>query len=231
MEWRLLAHPSLLYRGMTASTLAQVGELGLQFLLTGVVKKLILGKETDREMTDPEIMAASLLGGAMASLYVSPAELVMIQQQNFGGSLLHTLKRILVQTGPFGLYRGFPAAALRDGTWTLSLFGFTPIVQEAIEERFVGLNQSVAGLGASLAVGTACGVVTCPFDVIKTSQQGDIDKRLYTSFFRTVHKQRFRLFSGVIWRVANVVGTIIIANEFRMRVAPLMFPDKYKDHV
>ena len=35
LEWKLFAHPRLLYRGMTASTMAQVGELGLQvrFLL------------------------------------------------------------------------------------------------------------------------------------------------------------------------------------------------------
>ena len=30
LVWKLFAHPRLLYRGMTASTMAQVGELGLQ---------------------------------------------------------------------------------------------------------------------------------------------------------------------------------------------------------
>ena len=230
LEWQLFAHPKLLYRGMSASMMAQVGELGLQFLLTGYVKKLIVGDEIRREMTDLEVMSSALLGGALASFYVSPAELIMIQQQNFGGSLAQTLGRVVGQS-PFSLYRGFPAAAMRDGSWTLSLFGLTPIVQEAIEDRFVGINMSVAGLAASLATGTACGIVTCPFDVVKTSQQGDIDKKLYRGFFQTMYRQRFRLFSGVTWRIANVVGTIVIANEFRMRVAPLMFPDKYQEHL
>lgn len=231
LEWKLFAHPRLLYRGMTASTMAQVGELGLQFLLTGYVKKVILGDDVHREMSDMEVMSAALLGGSLASLYVSPAELIMIQQQNFGGTLAQTLGRVVKQRGPFGLYRGFSAAALRDGSWTLSLFGFTPIIQEMIEERFQGINMSVAGLAASVITGTACGIVTCPFDVIKTSQQGDLEKRVYTNFWNTMSQQRYRLFSGVIWRIANVAGTIIIANEFRMRIAPLMFPDKYQEHL
>ncbi len=48
---------------MFAATAAQVGELGLQFLLTGLVKKVILGDDISRPMTDGETMGAALLGG------------------------------------------------------------------------------------------------------------------------------------------------------------------------
>ena len=51
------------------------------------MKKVILGDDVHREMSDMEVMSAALLGGSLASLYVSPAELIMIQQQNFGGTL------------------------------------------------------------------------------------------------------------------------------------------------
>jgi hypothetical protein len=134
------------------------------------------------------------------------------------------------QNGLRGLARGYPACALRDATWTLSLFGFTPIIQDFLINKY-DMNISVAGLAASLAAGSLCGVVTCPFDVIKTSQAGDIEKKKYTNFWQTLKKQRKRLFSGWDWRVANVVGTIMIANEFRVRVAPLMFPDKYAKEI
>lgn len=226
LPFKLLTHPRLLYRGLTAATLAQVGELGLQFLLTGVVKKIILGDDLKREMTDSEVMGAALLGGALSAMYTSPVELAMVQQQNFGGSLPATMKRIVGTTGVLGLARGFPAAALRDGTWTVGLLGITPIIQDHLVDRYQ-MNQSVAGLAASLIAGSACGVLSCPFDVIKTSQQGDLHKKTFTNFFQTLYKQRFRLFSGVTYRVANVIGTIMIANEFRTRVGPLMFPDKY----
>jgi hypothetical protein len=62
------------------------------------------------------------------------------------------------------------AAAMRDGTWTLGLLGFTPIIQDHLMANY-NMNLSVAGFAASLAAGTACGILSCPFDVIKTSQQ------------------------------------------------------------
>merc|ERR1711991_9857 len=234
--WKFLTPPRKMYRGMVPSSAAQVGELGLQFLLTGVVKHLILSLSGRKQelgaddldvMSDGEVITASLLGGALASLYVSPAELLMIQQQNFGKTLPRTISSIVQSRGVLGLYRGLPAAMLRDGTWTMSLFAATPIVQAALESNFQGLNQSVSGFVASLSVGVLCGVVTAPFDLIKTSQQGDMDQRNYRGMLDTFLKQRHRLLSGVSWRIANVAGTILIANEFRMRVAPLMFPDKY----
>ena len=64
------------------------------------MKKLILGDNIHREMSDMEVMSAALLGGSLASLYVSPAELIMIQQQNFGGTLAQ-VRRIL------SLFRAF----------------------------------------------------------------------------------------------------------------------------
>jgi hypothetical protein len=224
--WKFLTPPRELYRGLFAATMAQVGELGLQFLLTGMVKKVILGEDVKREMTNGETMGAALLGGALSAVYTSPAELVMIQQQNFGGSAAHTLGRIVTTTGVTGLTRGFFAASMRDGAWTLGLLGFTPLIQDALIERYK-LNQSVAGFAASLAAGTACGILSCPFDVVKTSQQGDLAKVNFSNFANTVWKQRKRLFSGVEWRIANVIGTIMIANEFRTRVAPLLFPSKF----
>ncbi len=226
LPWRFLTPPRELYRGLFAATMAQVGELGLQFLLTGVVKKVILGDDVKREMTDTETMGSALLGGALSAVYTSPAELVMIQQQNFGGSAPSTLKRIVSTTGITGLSRGFFAASMRDGAWTLGLLGFTPIIQDYLIAKH-SLNQSVAGFAASLAAGTACGILSCPFDVVKTSQQGDLSKATFTNFAQTLYKQRMRLFSGVEWRVANVIGTIMIANEFRTRVAPLLFPTKF----
>ncbi len=155
------------------------------------------------------------------------------------------MKRIVAEKGVFGgLSRGFLATCMRyvsrgrahggaaltcgsDGTYTLGLLGITPLIQDWLvaEHKW---NVSLAGLGSSLVAGTLCGVLSCPFDVIKTSMQGDLQGTKYSSFSKTVYAQRKRLFSGVAWRCANVVGTIMIANEFRVRVGPIMFPSKYE---
>jgi hypothetical protein len=57
--------------GLFAATAAQVGELGLQFLLTGLVKKVILGDDISRPMTDGETMGAALLGGLYWMIWVN----------------------------------------------------------------------------------------------------------------------------------------------------------------
>ena len=68
----------------------------------------------------------------------------------------------------------------------------------------------------------------CSFQKKKKKKKGDLEKKTFTNFVQTVSKQKLRLFSGVEWRVANVIGTIMIANEFRTRVAPLMFPKAFE---
>ena len=45
LPWKFVTPPRELYRGLLAATAAQVGELGLQFLLTGEIES-ILAKES-----------------------------------------------------------------------------------------------------------------------------------------------------------------------------------------
>jgi hypothetical protein len=74
--------------------------MGLQFTLTGVFKKLFLGDD-HRSMAPWEELSSATLGGAVSAIYTSPVELAMIQQQNFGGSLVVTVGRVLGQKGIF----------------------------------------------------------------------------------------------------------------------------------
>jgi hypothetical protein len=62
--------------------------------------------------------------------------------------------------------------------------------------------------------------------------KGDIERVTYGGFLDTV-KQRVGggvsvFFGGVFWRTVNITGTIYLANEARVRLGPIMFPDKVR---
>lgn len=207
---------------------AQVGEFALQYYAIGAMRHAMVGEDVRRAMTLWEEMASATAGGCVCALYTAPMELLMVQQQNFGGTLPHTARRVWAEKGlAHGVFRGVVAGALRDGAYTLGLLGITPMLQTYVQRQWQ-LPESAAGLVASFGSGVFCGVLSCPFDVIKTSMQGDLHGTTYSTFLKTAYVQRNRLFSGALWRCANVVGTIAIANEMRVRVGPLMFPDKYQ---
>lgn len=231
-------NPRILYRGLGAALLAEVGQMALQFALTGRVKNLILRGDIHRPMTptglivtiisinSTEEMASAVIGGAISAVYTSPVELTMIQQQNFGGTLVGTVSKIIKEKSVLALSRGLMATSSRDAVYTCGLLGITPVVQNYISNTY-GYNQSLAGFWASIIGGTICGALSCPLDVVKTCMQGDLNQNVHTTFSKTFYAQRNRLFSGVTFRCANLIGTIMIANEFRGRVAPLLFPGKF----
>ena len=57
---------------------------GLQFPLTGAVTKLFT-QGSDRRLADSEQIASGFIGGAISGVVCAPMELVMVQQQRFGG--------------------------------------------------------------------------------------------------------------------------------------------------
>lgn len=222
--------PRVIYRGLGAALSAEIGAMGLQFLLTGYIKKAVLGGEVNRGLTPVEEVSSALVGGALSALYTSPVELAMIQQQNFGGSLWATAKRVARDRGPRGLGRGLATTMLRDACYTAGLLGATPAIQTWLVRDY-GMGVSQAGLVGSAISGVICATLSCPLDAAKTCIQGDLLASKYTSTHATLGQlfKAKRLFGGVGWRVVNITLTIMIANEFRVRVAPLMFPSKFKD--
>ena len=72
--------PRVVYRGLAAALLNEMGQMGLQFGMTGLMQRIITGGDQSRRMTPTEQMGAAALGGAVSVLYTSPMELVMIQQ-------------------------------------------------------------------------------------------------------------------------------------------------------
>lgn len=226
-------NPVVVYRGLAASLFNEVGSMGVQFGITAMFNNLILGSET-RPLTTEEELGSAFAGGAVAALFTSPVELVMIQQQKYGGSVFHTTKNVAQKygLGSAGVFRGLTPAMMRDSIYVGGMLGVTPVIQKFILAN-TDWGTSGAGFVASLVGGIFAGGVSAPLDTIKTCMQGDLGQKEYKgpwdatrSLFAQEGIKRF--FNGAVWRIINITGTILIANECRNQLPPYMFPDKFR---
>merc|ERR1711907_255920 len=108
--------PRILYRGLGAALTNEMGQMGLQFGVTGFLKKLTMSSADEGSDSASEMMSA-LLGGALVAPFATVVECTMIQQQRFGGSLPGTMMRVSQQYGVSGLLRGFTPVAIRDAIY------------------------------------------------------------------------------------------------------------------
>lgn len=152
-------NPKIIYRGTMASIFNEIQMMGVQFGATGLCQSVM--RKWSRESTLSSNMSqfadvcAAFLGGVISTVSSSPIELVMIQQQRFGGSLLSTAQRIVQSRGYMseGLMRGYQAGMVREGIYVVGMLGVTPSLQRILVEEY-GLSRHVAGFYASMAGGT-----------------------------------------------------------------------------
>lgn len=113
----LTLDPRALYRGLGVSVINMSILTGVQFPLTGLVAQAIAGG-ADRTLSASEKIASGFVGGVLSGLICAPMELVMIQQQRFGASLLGTAGKIVSDLGPLALFRGLSTSCGREGIFT-----------------------------------------------------------------------------------------------------------------
>jgi hypothetical protein len=90
---------------------------GIQFPLFGVISHLFTGGGS-RKLTATEQISAGFLGGALSGIACAPMELVLIQQQKFGGTVFGTPARLVQGHGAGSMFRGFLTASGREGIFT-----------------------------------------------------------------------------------------------------------------
>lgn len=217
-------NPRVIYRGTSASLFNEMQMMGLQFGLTAVFQRIHGSSNGDREvkLSRTQEMSSATMGGVVASIFASPVELVMIQQQRFGGSFPHTIRRIVGDYSFRALFRGLVPAMLRDAIYVSGLLGVTPILQDLLMTDY-NMGETQAGLAASLAGGILGAIPSHPLDMIKTCMQGDMAQSTYRGFVHTARCVWLegglkRLFDGCFWRTFNITATVYIANECRVRL-------------
>ena len=208
-------HPRVLYRGVAVNLANEMGQLSAQFGVTGSFKKLF-------DKTPTGEMTAAASAGAVVALYVSPCELLMVQQQKYGTSLLSTCRHVVSTFGlSYCALRGLQCAMIRDSIMVCGMLGATPVIQETLKERKTfgeGDNTAANSLAASMLGGVFAALMSHPFDVLNTCVKGDLEQKLYKGVgdtARTLFKEggAKRFFGGGLWRTINITATVWIANE------------------
>jgi len=218
--------PSVLFRGCGVNLIKESSEMALQFAAAGRMKSGGGGGAISalREM------GGAIGGGAVGALLVTPFECVMIQQQLHGTSLLKTPAAVARSFGVFsgGLYRGLGLAAGRDAIYVGGMLGLTPLVRRhLVEER--GVSDTAASLVAAVVGGVAGGVLSHPWDVVKTCMQGDLERKTHGGAINTLRNLMrdggwAALFRGVGWRTLNITLTVFIAGEVCERMPRYLTP-------
>jgi len=215
-------NPNMVYRGMGASLANEMGQMGLQFGMTGYLRKLF---GSDGSLASE--LGTAVVGGALVGPYASLLECTMIQQQLHGGSLLGTPVRIMKEFGVRGLFRGVSGTIARDGLYVGGLLGITPLLGDYLA-RDCGWNRNAAESVSAIGSGLLVGVLTVPVDAVSTLMKGDLSQK---TGFLEILSSRARgglgiFFAGGFWRAINIAGTIFIANSVRVRLEPLLVDRK-----
>jgi hypothetical protein len=224
----------LVYRGTGASIFNECQMMGIQFVLTGqfhgfiidmiqndqhILHQLPFMKSLLNSFKNREELLSSALGGCVSACFTSPVELIMIQQQIHGGSLLTVPRNIFHQYGILhkGLMRAVSLTAMRDTIYVTGMLGVTPIVQQYLQTHFQ-YNRETASFQASMIGGIFAAIPSHPFDLMKTCMQGDLQQQQYQnirSTFQLLWKQGgiIRFMNGCMWRTINITGTVYVANQ------------------
>lgn len=220
-------NPSIVYRGLPMAMLNLGGSTAVQFLATGIFQKAIAGDKPT--LTKTEQNAAAFLGGVASGIPCSVWELIMIQQQNSGTSIIETPMKIVSEFGIAGLARGAICTMGRESLYTMAMLGVTPTIQTELKEKFQLDNNIALAIGA-LSGSFLSATVTHPMDTIKTCMQGDMSQKKYTNIRETgqlladEYGVRAGLFKGLAWRIGLITTTFFLVNKIKEQIAPRIFP-------
>ena len=222
-------NPRILYRGLPIAVVNMGGTTTVQFGCTGAFQKMLKTIVDDDTTVQ---MGGSLLGGLASGVPCSLWELVMVQQQQRGGTILGTPARILKDYGARGLMRGMTMTLGREGLFTLAMLGITPWIQTQLSTK-AGMESNVALAAGALTGSVTAALISHPMDTIKTCQQEDLGAERYGSsrqsfaLLRKEHGGMRGLYKGLKWRIALIGTTFFLVNSIKERLAPRMFPAEF----
>ena len=227
----LTLNPAVLYRGIGVSVGNMVVLTGAQFPLSGAVGKTITGG-ADRPLSRGEKVAAGFTGGGISGFLCAPMELIMIQQQRFGTSMLGAASRIVSEKGILGLFRGLETSCGREGLFAAGYLGLGPAFADMLRTSY-GMGETADFAGAAGA-GMIAATLSHPLDTIKTCMQGDMERKTYTNFFgtyRTLMDQggTGQFFKGWSFRTVRMICAIWLIGKVKNTLGPVLFPHALRE--
>eukprot|EP00403_Amphidinium_massartii_P033091 CAMPEP_0178443608 /NCGR_PEP_ID=MMETSP0689_2-20121128/39000_1 /TAXON_ID=160604 /ORGANISM="Amphidinium massartii, Strain CS-259" /LENGTH=267 /DNA_ID=CAMNT_0020067655 /DNA_START=188 /DNA_END=987 /DNA_ORIENTATION=+ len=218
-------NPRLLYRG----TLASVGSMslttGVQSTASGMSQKLLTGG-SDSRMTYSQEVLAGFLGGMASGPVNGFMELIMIQQQRFGGSFLGTPVRLAQTYGVRSLTRGWLLTSGREGCYCAGYLGTVPATQKLLSEQY-GVDPVYGKLLGAMGGGLLCAFLSQPLDTAKTCMQGDVGREKFGSFTQTLQTLKkdygsvSAFYRGYWWRAGYIVVEFLLLDALLKGLAPV----------
>eukprot|EP00965_Chrysotila_dentata_P241650 6204406-Pleurochrysis_carterae.AAC.4 len=226
-------NPAVLYRGYGANVLNNGFCVMTQFFLNGLTKKALTGG-SDRPLTASEKIGSGFIAGALSGIVCGPIELVMIQQQRKGGSLLGTTINC-IKAGPSVFFRGTTGMCAREGIYCGGYLGIMPVVREYVRKTYpdsAGKTEDSARLTAALIAGPVCSFASHPPDTMKTCMQGDIEQTKFKGYAQTTAVLRAEtglpaLWRGMPWRLFRQLCAIFLFDKISAELAPVLFPHAF----
>jgi len=224
--------PRTLYRGYFANVANNGFCIASQFYLNGIYRKMLTGG-TNRELGDLEKIGGGMFAGALSGIVCGPIELVMIQQQRKGGSLLSTTQD-MIKSGNF--FRGTIAMMCREGIYCGGFLGVMPVTRQYIQDNYkgsIGASEDSARFAAAFIAGPLCGMASHPPDTLKTCMQGDVERATYKGYVQTAKQVISErgvpaLWAGFPWRLFRQISCMLLFDKMNSQLAPIMFPHAFE---
>jgi len=230
----LTMNPRTLYRGYTMSLTNMMVLSGLQIPLTAACTRVVTGG-VERKLSDGEMIGAGFAGGVLSGFVCAPMELVMIQQQRFGTSLLATPAKVVSEAGITGLFgRGLGMSCGREGVFTAGMLGLGPAIRRYATDT-LGYSEATAQVLASVGGGVVVATASHPLDTIKTVQQGDVAKLEYRGVLHAASTLLAKpggasvFFRGWGWRTGRMVVECFLFSACLKNLSPIFFPHHFED--
>lgn len=177
----------------------------------------------------------ALGAGASSALFSCPAEMVMIQQQKSGRSLMAELRQLTSTLGIMSVYKGLSPTLVRESLYTAGYLGVAPILREKLSEApIIGDTPGGPMVASGIAAGLLATVSTQPLDTIKTRMQAFPQKDEYPQYRSMPSTTKYiietegftTLFAGLVPRAARIVLAVFVLTGVRNTAVDLLQKSK-----
>merc|ERR1712032_1140674 len=135
----------------------------------------------------------------------------------------------LLAKGHTSCFRGLMPTCFREGIFAAAYLGVVPVLRTNLREIAPSANEEALRIPAAVGGAAVCGLLSHPFDTIKTCVQGDVERSTYGSVRHTAHAiwsqgGMAALYRGIEFRFLRQVWQVWILDLLRTKLSAALFP-------
>lgn len=209
---KFTANLRVLYRGWAPNMSSMIPITAMQVGTAAGIEAVC--HDEDNPPSEMEKIAYNAAGGAFSAMVSGPTELIMSQQTAERG-FFSTMKHIYESDGLKGFGRGMFGTAVRDAKFTIG-YGFAA---PYLKEKFSGMmSEGQASMAGGAIAGVTVGVLSQPWDTLKTAQQTGSELSLWKLAKEKLKKEGVAgMYRGSFWRMGRVASAVMIMGEVNQR--------------